>query len=140
MKFIPAGKVIGEAHQVRSVRIAQSPHLPDGEYSFIDMYCSDPDCDCRKTMIQVMHNGKPVSIINYGWEPAGFYEQWMNGSSADDNLSLPMNGATIDLTSPNLISEEGILGLFNALLDDVWIAKFKRHYKEVKAAVSNKSK
>ena len=140
MEFIPAGEVIGEAHQVRSVRIAQSPHLPDGEYSFIDMYCSDPDCDCRKTMIQVMHNGKPVSIINYGWEPAGFYEQWMNGSSADDNLSLPMNGATIDLTSPNLISEEGILGLFNALLDDVWIAKFKRHYKEVKAAVSNKSK
>ena len=47
-----------------------------------------------------------------------------------------MNGASIDLTSPNLVSQKGILGLFNALLDDMWIAKFKRHYKEVKAAVS----
>lgn len=37
MEFILAGEVIGKAHQVRSVRIAQSPQLSDGEYSFIDM-------------------------------------------------------------------------------------------------------
>jgi hypothetical protein len=138
MEFIPAGEVIGEAHQVRSVRIAQSPQLPDGEYSFIDMYCSDPSCDCRKTMIQVMHNGKLVSIINYGWESAGFYEKWV-GSDTDGNLFPPMNGATIDLTSPNLVGEEGMLGLFYALLNDMWIAKFKRHYKEVKVAALKKS-
>ncbi len=139
MEFIPAGEVIGEAHQVRSVRIAQSPQLPDGEYSFIDMYCSDPSCDCRKTMIQVMHNGRLVSIINYGWETAAFYKKWM-GSSAEDKSFPAMNGASIDITSPNLVNGEGVLGLFNALLNDMWIAKFKRHYKEVKAAVSNKSK
>jgi len=138
MEFIPAGEVIGEAHQVRSVRIAQSPQLPDGEYSFIDMYCSDPRCDCRKTMVQVMHNGRVVSIVNYGWESAVFYKKWM-GRSAEDNTFPSMNGASIDITSPNLVSEEGILGLFNALLDDMWIAKFKRHYKEVKSEMSNKS-
>jgi hypothetical protein len=139
MKFIPAGEVIGEAHQVRSARIAQSPQLPDGDYSFIDMYCSDPKCDCRKTMIQVLRNGKHVSTINYGWESAVFYKMWM-GSSSWDNQFPPMSGATIDLTSPNLVAEEGMLGLFNALLNDMWIAKFKRHYKEVKAAVSNRAK
>ena len=139
MDFIPAGEVIGEAHQVRSVRIAGSPQLPDGEYSFLDLYCSDPDCDCRKTMIQVMHNGKLVSIINYGWEPAGFYKKWM-GSSADDNLFPPMNGASIDLSSPNRVDEAGILSLFHALLNDLWVAKFKRHYKAVKAAVSRNTK
>ncbi|MEA3476681.1 MAG: hypothetical protein U9R60_00750 [Bacteroidota bacterium] len=138
MEFIPAGEVIGEAHQVRSVRIAQSPQLPDGEYSFIDMYCSDPSCDCRKAMIQVMHNGRLVSILNYGWEPAVFYKKWM-GSSVEDNPFPSMNGVSIDITSPNLVSEEGVLGLFNALLNDMWIAKFKRHYKEVKTVVSNKS-
>ena len=41
MEFIPAGEIIGDAHQIRSVQIAQSPQLPDGEYSFIDMYCSE---------------------------------------------------------------------------------------------------
>jgi hypothetical protein len=135
MEFIPAGEVIGDAHQVRSVRIAQCPQLPDGEYSFIDMYCSDPNCDCRKTMIRVMHHERTVAIINYGWESPAFYEKWMGNIKGADLFS-PMNGASIDLSSPNLVNEEGILGLFNALLNDMWIEKFKHHYKKVKAAVS----
>jgi len=66
MEFIPAGEVIGKAHQVRSVRIAQSSQLPDEEYSFIDMYCSDPECDCRKKAFSryavVWKDGKPVIL------------------------------------------------------------------------------
>ena len=135
MEFVPAGEIIGDSHQVRSVRIKQSPQLPDGEYGFIDMYCTDPSCDCRKTMIQVMHNGKHVATINYGWESTAFYEKWMGKSDNGDSFP-PMPGATIDFNSPNLVSEAGILGLFNALLNDIWIAKIKRHYQEVKAAVS----
>ena len=60
MEFIPAGEIIGDAHQVRTVTIRKDPLLPDGEYGFIDTYCADPDCDCRKTMIQVIHNEKIV--------------------------------------------------------------------------------
>ena len=137
MDFIPAGEIIGKAHQVRTVSIKRSPHLPDGEYSFIDMYCTDPECDCRKTMIQVMHNKKLVSIINFGWESATFYERWM-GSGEKDNSMPKMHGASIDITSPDLVSREGILGLFNALLNDIWIAKFKHHYNEVKTTMSKK--
>ncbi|GAW86459.1 conserved hypothetical protein [Bathymodiolus platifrons methanotrophic gill symbiont] len=139
MEFIPAGEIIGEAHQVRTVSIKQSPQLPDGEYSFIDTYCADPKCDCRKTMIQVIHNEKLVSIINYGWEAATFYENWM-GSSAKGNPIPKMYGASIDITSPDLVRTDGILALFNALLNDIWVAKFKHHYDEVKAAVSKKTK
>lgn len=139
MKFIPAGEVIGDAHQVRTVRIEKSPQLPDGEYRFVDSYCTDPGCDCRKTMIQVIHDGKLVSIINYGWESAAFYKKWM-GNSAKNNPLPAMNGASIDIASPNLVRREGILGLFNELLNDMWVAKFKQHYSEVKAAVSNNHK
>lgn len=110
MKFVPAGEIIGQAHQVRTVSIMRSPHLPDGEYSFLDMYCIDPECDCRKTMIQVMHNEKLVSVINYGWESATFYERWM-GSCAKDNLMPRMHGASIDITSPDLVRRDSILSL-----------------------------
>jgi hypothetical protein len=139
MEFIPAGEIIGKSHQVRTVSIKQSPQLPDGEYSFIDMYCADPECDCRKTMIQVVHKGKLVSVINYGWESAIYYKNWM-GSSAKDNSMPKMNGSSIDITSPNLVNPDGILSLFNALLNDIWIAKFKYHYDEFKAAVSKRIK
>ena len=119
--------------------IKQSPQLPDGEYSFIDTYCTDPDCDCRKTMVQVMLDGKLVSVINYGWESANFYESWM-GSSAKDNPMPSMHGASIDITSPDLVSRDGMLGLFSALLNDIWVAKFKRHYDDVKSAMSQRAK
>ena len=115
--------------------IKHSPQLPDGEYGFIDTYCCDPECDCRKTMIQVMHNGKLVSVINYRWKSAAFYEKWM-GSSAKDHMMPSMNGPSIDITSPDLVSREGVLALFDALLNDIWRGKFKKHYKEVKSAIS----
>jgi hypothetical protein len=139
MEFIPAGEIIGEAHQVRTVSIKQSPQLPDGEYSFIDTYCVDPECDCRKTMIQVIHNGKLVSIINYGWESSTFYENWM-GNSAKDHSMPKMHGASIDITSPDRVSTDGMLALFNALLNDEWLAKFKHHYDNVKTAMSKGTK
>lgn len=90
-------------------------------------------------MIQVMHNGRLVSVINYGWESAIFYENWM-GSSAKDNPMPKMHGASIDITSPDLVNRDGILALFNMLLNDIWIAKFKRHYDEVKVAMSKRTK
>ncbi|MBI5605998.1 MAG: hypothetical protein HY879_21900 [Deltaproteobacteria bacterium] len=132
MKFTPAGEIIGKAHRVRTVMIVDSPQLPDGEYRFIDMYCTDPSCDCRKTMIQVFHNGAFVSTINYGWEPPSFYEKWMGGKW-DDEIMLQMHGASIDITSPNRVSPKGILGLFSALLDEKWIGIIKKHYRAVKA-------
>jgi hypothetical protein len=33
-----------------------------------------------------------------------------------------------------------MLALFNALLNDKWVTKFKRHYVEVKSAISKKAK
>lgn len=62
------------------------------------------------------------------------------GSSAKDNLMPKMHGASIDITSPGLVDPGGILELFNALLNDIWIAKFKRHYSEVKAALLKRTR
>ncbi len=102
MKFIPAGEIIGSAHQVRTVNIAKSSELPDGDYTFVDTYCTTSTCDCRKAMIQVLHNGKCVSIINFGWEKPSYYEKWMGGSSGD-GLTTSMHGSSIDITSPGVI-------------------------------------
>jgi len=139
MKFIPAGEIIGEEHQVRTVTIAKSPQLPDGEYEFVDMYCTVPLCDCRKTMIQVLHNGTNVATINFGWEPHTFYAKWMGLESSDKSMPK-MTGATIDITSVNRLSPVGILGLFNSLLDDRWVEIFKRHYRLVKSRLREKLK
>lgn len=132
--FVPAGEIIGKAHRVRTVGLRKNPHLPDGDYTFLDTYCVDPKCDCRKTMIQVMHNGIHVATINFGWEPPEFYRLWMGG--AEDERMPKLHGATIDITSPNKVPESDMLAFFNAILDEQWIAIIKRHYSAVKARLA----
>jgi len=135
MDFVPAGELIAEAHQVRTVGLRDSRQLPDGDYRFVDAYCTDPSCDCRKTMILVYRNDDHVSTINFGWESTAFYREWM-GDSSEDDMSVPMSGASIDITSPDGVSPRGMLAFFQALLDENWIAKFKEHYAGVKTRVA----
>jgi len=134
MKFVPAGEVIGQAHRVRTVGLRGSPHLADGDYTFVDMYCVDPNCDCRKTMIQVMRDNTYVATINFGWESPGFYRKWMGG---DKDEAMPqLHGATIDISSPNRVSEHGMLTFFRALLDESWVEIIKCHYNAVKSRLA----
>ena len=68
------------AHETRSVTVRGTPGLPDGEYGFIEFYCDDPGCDCRRVVINVMCSTTGPRIwasINYGWESLYFYERWM---------------------------------------------------------------
>ena len=134
MEFVPAGEIIGASHQVRTVGLRDSRQLPDGDYRFVDMYCSDPSCDCRKTMILVYRDDVHVSTISFGWEPRSFYQEWMG--SKDDPVAGEMSGASIDITSPDGVPAKGMLAFFMALLDDNWIARFRAHYTAVKLQLS----
>lgn len=143
MEFLPAGDIIGSAHQVRMVGIRESSLLPDGDYTFVDSYCIDTSCDCRRTLILVVLNNTHVSTVGFGWEPIEFYRKWMNGepdNDEDDDIVSLLHGATIDISSPDKVSAQGMLTLFNELLDEKWIANFKRNYSAVKAQLAKRSK
>ncbi len=138
MKFIAAGEIIGDLHKVLTVKITQHPNLPDGEYSFIDMYCSDRSCDCRKTMIHVTLDGVFVSLINYGWQDEKFYRKWMG---VNDLYPLdPLWGASIDFASPDRVSREGMLELFHVLLSEEWKSTLMNHYKLFKKKLKTRKK
>lgn len=134
MEFVPPGELIGIKHQIRTVSLKKSPHLPDGDYTFVDTYCIDPSCDCRRTLIQVLLNGVHVSTIGYGWESQKFYKNWMGVESNKDNMPI-LHGATVDISSPNKVSPSSMLSFFNALLDDRWVAVFKNNYDAVKKQI-----
>lgn len=133
--FTPAGEILSEA-QVRSIVLADDPALPDGEYTFIDTYCTDSTCDCRKTIIQVMHERRLVSIIDFGWESPKFYRRWMGSPSdpSDRALAEEMSGVSIAFQSPDRVSRKGMLRLMDRLLDEKWISIFKEHYRLIRAA------
>ncbi|MGJ8640187.1 MAG: hypothetical protein ACSHYA_12430 [Opitutaceae bacterium] len=86
MKFTPAGEIIGKDHKVRTVVISHDPYLPDGEYTFLDQYCTDKTCDCRKVIIHVFHNQTFVSAVDYGWGSKSYYAKWLRTYKEDPIL------------------------------------------------------
>ena len=46
--------------------------LPQGSYLFMEAYCTESECDCRRVLIQVLHaeTKRQVATINYGFEPS----------------------------------------------------------------------
>ncbi len=128
------------AHETRSVTVQGMPGLPDGEYGFIEHYCDDPGCDCRRVVINVYCSTTDAKIwatINYGWESLEFYERWMG----DKKMALECRGATLDLLNRQSPYSQALLELFKqvCLADPAYVERLKRHYELFKARQPRKS-
>jgi hypothetical protein len=67
------------ASETLSVTITGRDDLPYGEYGFIEFYCNEPQCDCRRVLVVVLRpetGWKFWAAINYGWESLEFYQKW----------------------------------------------------------------
>src|SRR5205814_215279 len=42
------------ARETRSVTVPDKEDLPSGEYGFIELYCNEPQCDCRRVVVVVL--------------------------------------------------------------------------------------
>lgn len=119
--------------ETRSVTIRGRRDLPDGEYGFLESYCADPHCDCRRVLINVVTpttGPKIWATINYGWESLEFYEKWMGNKE----LARDCQGATLDRLNPQTEFAPALLELFKRVLQDhTYVERLKRHYGLFKA-------
>lgn len=111
------------------------PTLPTGEYAFVEFYCADASCDCRRVLLQVWPKDRPGNVlatINYGWEKLKFYQRW-TGSREDARVIV---GACLDPLNPQGPHAATFLGALRHFVrtDPAWPARFKQHYKLFKAA------
>jgi len=99
--------------------------IPAGSYGLIEVYCPDPDCDCRRVMINVVekeHPGHFLASIGYGFdregEDAGPYLDPLNEQCS-------YAGALM-----RLVQEV-------ALSDPLYVSRLERHYDLVKQAADD---
>jgi hypothetical protein len=115
------------AREVRYFRIegdAPPKGIPTGEYGFIESYCTDPTCDCKRVLLFVTekHRGV-VATISFGFDPAVRFPM---------NLDPP--NPFLDPLNPQSPYAEEILALFKEIaLDDEYEERLERHYRMVKA-------
>lgn len=121
--------------EMRSATVRDMPPLPTGEYGFLELYCDERACDCRRVIIQVLSSSAPSTIwatINYGWETLAYYEQWMG----TPQLAQQAHGAQLDPLNPQRRYSTLRLELFKSVLQDTaYVERLKRHYALFKATI-----
>jgi len=111
--------------------------VPIADYAFVEMFCDEAGCDCRRVFFTVVSSRTEQSeaVIAYGWESPKFYREWFKQGTAEDIAML--QGPELNFGSPQGRHADGILRLFTEVLlpQKVYIERLKRHYKEFRATV-----
>ena len=110
--------------------------LPAGEYGFLELYCNEPTCDCRRVLFQVCRADRPnkvLATINYGWESEDFYANWLHG---DRESARELAEGTLDPLNPQSKFSPALLEFFRQILlqDRAYIDRLRRHYQMFKRA------
>lgn len=106
-----------------------------GRYLLREFYCTEPDCDCRRVLVQFLPMDGPPQVaasINYGWEKAKYYRKW----SRDPDLWREMAGPTLERFAEQGPDAPRFLKIFHHIIKDhMLVAAFRRHYRLVKDKV-----
>ena len=125
------------ARETRTVKLLEPfAGLPAGEYGFLELYCNEPTCDCRRVLFQVCRADRPnkvLATINYGWESEDFYAQWLHGDRAS---ARELASADLDPLNSQSKLSPALLELFRQILlqDRAYIDRLRRHYRMFKRA------
>jgi len=116
-------------------------NLPAAEYSFLEMFCDDPGCDCRRVIFTVTSSAEKdtVAVIAWGWELRAFYIKWMRYD--DPNIINELMGPSLNFGSRQASFAPALVKLFqDVLLPDVaYTQRVKRHYYMFREAVDKKA-
>jgi hypothetical protein len=126
--------------ETRSITIHNNPRLPDDDYGFLELYCNDENCDCRRVFFNVISHkrGEVVAVIAYGWEDSAFYIRWYRQN--DPSVIHEMQGPILNPGSNQSELAPALLKLVRDTLlkDPAYIERLKRHYWMFKEKVDPK--
>lgn len=111
--------------------LPESPFkLPPGEYAILEMYCDEPECDCRRVFLYVVSSRResPEAVVAYGWESSEFYVKW--ALEDDPQVVHQLKGPVLNLMSPQSEYAPEILRLIEevVLTDSAYVERLRAHY------------
>jgi hypothetical protein len=116
--------------------------LPAGTYSFLEMFCDEPGCDCRRVFFMVMTSFRKgtQAVVAWGWEDVEFYSKWLKYGDRRDAEEL--QGPVLNSGSPETDLSEAILDLTREVLleDPGYIERIQRHYRMFRKKVEARAK
>jgi hypothetical protein len=121
--------------ETRSATVPDGQDIPKGEYGFLELYCDEPDCDCRRATIVVLRPEtgwrRIYATISYGWEDPDFYRKWGPHSDPQE-----MSGPSLNPLGPQTKYSPALLDLFRLLIQSPdYVERLKRHYRMFRESV-----
>ena len=120
--------------ETRSIALSANSgyDLPPDDYAFLEMYCSEAGCDCRRVYFQVIAMSNPSvvpAVIAFGWEPLAFYRKWGHYPGAAEDAKL-MKGPCLPPMTKQSELAPALLKLAKGLLlsSPEYVERIKRHY------------
>jgi hypothetical protein len=144
MPFVPFREYFGELaeQETRTAKLFKDTDgLPAGEYCFLESYCDEPGCDCRRVMLYVVSlpRQRYEATIAFGWDSPEFYAKWMRD---DDPETIAMlRGPVLNFGSPETELSPAVLELARSTLfrDPGYVARLQRHYSLMRAEVERRA-
>ncbi len=141
--MIPFAKRFPELgpRETRTARFPDDDAVPRGNYAFLELYCEEEDCDCRRVLIQVIEESTPGKIwatISFGWDAP----EWVTDGSDLEGLGVTASGAFLDPLCPQSEHAAEFLDLFEWMItqDPAYVERLKRHYAMFKGAQSPRTR
>jgi len=125
--------------ETRTITVMPGSHtgLPAGDYGFLEMYCDERGCDCRRVFFFVIsRSSKRVeAVVAWGWEDADFYAKWFTYN--DPSVVAELKGPILNVGSPQGKFAPAILKLVQdvLLVDRDYIERIKKHYQMFRARI-----
>ena len=127
MHLIPFYELFPEVaeKETRVLTTFERSELPADTYGLLEFYCPDPECDCRRVMLNVVSEKHLergfLASVSYGFDP-------------DDEMAGPF----LDPLNPQTEYAETLLEYVEFVLADAdYVARLERHYAMVKEAAAD---
>jgi len=132
--------------ETRSVTLSadDGDDLPADAYAFIEMYCADADCDCRRAYFEVVAASNPgvvLAVITWGWEPLAFYRRWGSYPGAAKDAKAMKGPALAPLNRQSALAP-ALLELAATVLfsSPEYVERIKRHYALFRGKIDGRTK
>ncbi|MBI5366618.1 MAG: SEC-C domain-containing protein [Planctomycetes bacterium] len=112
-------------NETRVVTPYSHPRLGGETFAFVEVYCADPECDCRRLMINVIRDSDKAHVATVSW--------------AFDK-GAPDRGPFLDPLNAQSALAKDLLALVSHVLasDPDYCARLERHYRMMKEAVRDR--
>jgi len=113
-------------------------YIPPGNYAFLELFCPELNCDCRKVIINVISADPPKTwtTLNYGWESEEYYKTWWGKSL---KYYQPMSGVTFDPPTKDPLQNEFLMVFADIIKhDQIYAKRIKTHYAMFKEKILEK--